>query len=238
MSGGRWPGIGIALSGSGGAAFVRLGTLDDRGSSYETGFGSNITNVLSGNLIVACVWRMNISQLTTVSGNSGAVSFIKLSHTDNAAGWGHEVWAALSPSDISFLTVASSFSGSSNYGGIVTALYSGVTSITPRAVTWHDADGVGEAPTSTDRYAQSMSVTGGTLLLAAGADLAEYRTHTAQNGFTKRIDCNTFGTNTTSVFLFDRVASTGTYGGTGSGNRFSVASATDIFMSHLVALPC
>jgi hypothetical protein len=103
----------------------------------------------------------------------------------------------------------------------------GVTSITPHQSIDHDA----LQSASTDRTIGDIVTTVRTLLLAVGCDWDYYNTHTAAANWTKRVDSQTFGADSTTQFWHERVANSGTYP---SGN-FATAGS-DQYMAILVAL--
>lgn len=218
-------------------AFKNTGTLTYIGGDEASSGSTTITSIASGDLVLVFVQRNNMNNLTSITGASGALTFTRIKSAQSGSNnfWS-EIWAALAPQAYASLTITASFSDEQLWLSIYSAAYSGVANITPLASSFHDADGVGLMAASTDRIALSISPAKKALLIACGTDWNYYRTFTGQNSFAKRVDSQSpYGANSTTMFLLDRAADAGTYGGSGSSGRFATTNLSDQYMSMLVA---
>ena len=103
----------------------------------------------------------------------------------------------------------------------------GITSATPT----HSAGDTALRDTSTSRTAPNITTTTRALLIAAGTDWAYYNTHTAATNWTKILDSQTKGTDSTTMYLHARIANAGTY----PNGNFATSSATDQYFGSIVA---
>jgi hypothetical protein len=114
------------------------------------------------------------------------------------------------------------------------ARYSGVSSATALASSCNSAACDLAATSSVNVRAQSITTAATSLLLCVGTTVNNIRTHTAQNGLTKRYDGSGTPFNTFQ-FLYDRVdAPAGTLGGAVNLGTMNVA---DQYISLLAAFP-
>ena len=70
-------------------------------------------------------------------------------------------------------------------------------------------------------------------MIVAGTNYDYYYLTAPATNWTERVDSDTFGNDTTTQFLFDRIADAGTYP---SGN-FATNATADKYMALIVALP-
>jgi hypothetical protein len=179
-----------------------------------------------------------LTQRNTQSGISGVTcdgtAMTSLRRNDsNTAGFSIEVWAWIADRNISSAAIVASYTGGTLFFTMNTARWSGVSSATPLTSSCNSSGCSGLATTSTNRLAQSITTSQRSLLIACGTDWNAARTHTAATGWTKRLDGS--GTPLTSTqFIHDRVDNAGTYGG---ATAFSTTSATDQYLSILLAFP-
>lgn len=213
------------------ASFQELGTLQNARSASLSSLSTTIANVAVGDLLVVVVQRDRQDQCTGVASSSPSLTFTKVLTAQSGENhFNTDLWAAIATSSASSQTITASYSASSSYGAIFSARYSsGVSSITPNATTAHTT----LQYYSTDRTNSNMTTTARTLMLAFGTNWNYYYLVSAATNWTKRVDCDTFGDNSTVQFLFDRVADAGTYP---SGNYGTNESADDYF-SGIAALP-
>lgn len=242
------PQTGLVVSRSGSVmadpAFAELGTLDFRGNNNASSLSSTIANVTTGDIVVVVVARDHASLISSVSATGfGTFALLATSDANTAGGFQNRIYAGIATADASSRVVTASFSGSYPWGSMFTARYtpgSGLVSLTPLDTGRNPSSGSGLVASSTDRGSAANDVTVASgkraLLIAAGTDWDFYRNHTAQNGYTKRADSDTFGNDAMTQWLYDRVVDAGTYGGTGSTERFGTVNSADQYMGALVAL--
>lgn len=210
--------------------FQTLGTLDYRDSSTTNSLSTVITNVAVGDLLLAFVQRNGESNITWVASSSPSLTFTKLGTIQSGIGFNQGVWGAIATSAAASMTITASFSNSEGWGSMYSARWSnGPASITPSQSTVHSS----LQSSTTNRTNSNISPTARVLLVACGTDWDFYRTHTAATNWTKRVDSQTFGTDSTTMFLHSRIADAGTYP---SGNYATVNSA-DKYMSGVFAFP-
>jgi hypothetical protein len=234
MSGGRHPRIGIPWSGGGGGtpAFGALGTISTSGSTGITSQTSTLSNVGSGNLVLALVQRNAQSECTGVTVAGQSMSLLKRVE-ETAAGFAFDVWGVLASSANSSASVTASYNSSSSeaWGTILSARYSGVASATPVVSVCHHSSCVGMYASGTARYVTpDVTVTEQSLIIATGCDWNDFRTHTPASGWTKRVDGS--GTPLTSIqFLHDRVAASGNFG---AETNFATTGVSDQYLGAML----
>jgi hypothetical protein len=216
--------------------FGALGTLDSKGATAANSMSSTLTDVTAGDLLFVLAQRDDQDLCTGVASASPAVSFTSLgiqmvSPAD--AVFGTQLWAAVAPSSTASMSITASYSTSESWGAMFSWRMSpgSITAISPVNGS-SSYDGTLPASTTTNRTAPNIVTTARCLLLAVGADWDFYYNHTAATNWTKRVDCDTFGDNTTTQFVHERIADAGTYP---SGN-FATSSSADYYMSILVAI--
>ena len=211
-------------------SYAERGTLDYNGATGASSLESTISNVVTGDLLFISVAREYQANITGVACSSPALTFTRIGRAvSGTSGFCIDLWAAIATQDASSMVITASYSDSAQYGAMFSMRYSagGVTSITPHQSIDHDT----LQSASTDRTIGNIVTTVRTLLLAVGCDWDYYRTHTAAANWTKRVDSQTFGTDSTTQFWHERIANSGTYP---SGN-FATAGS-DQYIAILVAL--
>ena len=210
-----------------GAAFGELSTYyDSGGSSVNTG-SVTLSNVATGDLVLA--FSARVSQ-TSCTGITMAGSNMALQKRSDAGvdGYAVDVWSIIASSPTSSATVTASFSNSNTNLIFIAARWSGVTSATASASSCNSAGCNTKASSSTDRLAQSITTSQKSLIVATGVDWNTQRAHTAASGWTKRLGDTTGA----AFFLFDRVSDAGTFGG---ATAFSTTSVADEYLSAMLA---
>lgn len=205
------------------------GTLSALGWTIASSISTTITNVAVGDLLLVQVQRDQQSQITGVASASPSLTFTLAKRADsNSNGFSQDIWAAIATTAAASMTITASYSSAAAWGSIISHRWSGgVTSATPTHTSGHTA----LQSTSTNRTVLDVTTTARTLILAFGSDWDYYRTHTAAANWTKILDSQTKGTDSTTMFLHARIADAGTYP---SGN-FATASATDQYFAGIVA---
>jgi hypothetical protein len=208
------------------------GTLDYKGGGAASSLSTTITNVEVGDLLVVQLQRDNQNNITGVASTSPALTFNRQARAiGNAANnFNQDIYTAIATTAASSMVITASYSSSEAWGSMISFRWSG--GITSGTAT-HTASDSDRRATSTSRTATNITTTARTLLLAAGSDWDYYRTHTAATNWTKILDSQTKGTDSTTMYLHARIADAGTYP---SGN-FATTSATDQYFGSIVALP-
>lgn len=212
-------------------SFATLGTLEYMGGSSANSLSSTITNVSVGDLLIVFVQRAYQTRCTGVASVTPALTFTKLeTAVSGDSDFNPELWGAIATQAAASMTITASYSDEQPWGSVFSVRYSpgGVTSITPQANQGHDA----KQTSSTNRTITNIVTSTRTLMIAAGADWNYYCTHTAAANWTKRVDSQTFGEDSTTQFFYDRIANAGTYP---SGN-YGSADPTDVYLALIVAL--
>lgn len=224
-------------------AFAEVGTLHYSGGTSVSSLASTISNVAAGDIVFVFLQRDNCADITGVSA-TGFGTFQLLSTSDaNYAGFQGRIYVGVATASAASRVVTASFSDPASWGAMYTARYSpgsGLASLTPLDVGYNPAGASGLVAASAVRGSANNDVVVPSgkraLLIAGGADWNYYRNHTGANGFTKRVDSDTFGADTTTQWFYDAVKDAGTYGGTASGQKFGDVSGTDQYMGALIAL--
>lgn len=213
--------------------FGALGTIYSSGGTSVTSMTSTITNVAVGDLVLAFVQRDWQAQCTGLTIAGAAATLIKRNNS-GANGFSFDVWGMVAAASSSSASVVASYSAGQPWGTIMSARWThGVTSITPNESSCNTPGCSALASSSTSRLFQSITTTVRTLIIAAGSDWDNTRTHTPASGWTKRADGS--GTPVTSIqFVLDRVADAGTFGG---ATAFSTTNASDQYLAVVIALP-
>ena len=204
--------------------------IDGLGSS--SGATSTLTGISTGDLVLLLIQRQNQTQITGVTCDGTAMANLKRNDS-NISGFTFDVWGWKSDRAISSASIVSSYSGSNDFHTMNTLRYSGVSSATLLTSSCNAAACNALATSSTNRLAQSITTSERSLIIACGTDWDNKVTHTAQSGWTKRLDGS--GTPLTAIqFLFDRVSDAGTFGG---ATAFSTVAASQQYLSMLLAFP-
>jgi hypothetical protein len=211
--------------------FAELGTLSYQGSNAVTSLSTTIQNVSVGDLLIVVVQRNDQDACTGVASTSPALTFTKLAAAVyGIVGFDTELWGAIATSSASSQVITASYSNSDSWGAMFSARYTGgVSSITPNATTAHAV----LQSSSTNRTNANMTTTVRTLMIAFGTNWDNYDLISAAANWNLRVNADTFGNNTTTQFLLDRVADAGTYP---SGN-YGTNDYADQYVSGIVALP-
>lgn len=212
-------------------AFGALGTIYSSGGTSVTSMTSTITNVAVGDLVLAFVQRDWQAQCTGLTIAGAAATLIKRNNS-GANGFSFDVWGMVAASSYSSASVVASYSAGQPWGTIMSARWTpGVLSATPNTSSCNTTGCSGLAASSTSRLAQSITTSARSLIIAAGTDWNDYRTHTAASGWTERADGS--GSPVTSIqFIFDRISDAGTFGG---ATAFSTTSPSDQYLSVMLA---
>jgi ethanolamine utilization protein EutP (predicted NTPase) len=206
------------------------GTLDYRGSSSASSLSTTITDVEVGDLLVVQVQRNNQVTITGVASTTPALTFARQARADSAYLYFQpDIYTAIATTAASSMVITASYSASDLWGSMISYRWSvGITSGTAT----HTASDAALRATSTSRTATNITTTARTLLLAAGTDWDYYLTHTAATNWTKILDSQTKGSNTTTIYLHARIADAGTY----PNGNFATTSATDQYVGSIIAL--
>lgn len=209
------------------------GTLDYKGNTSFSSLSTTITNVEVGDLLVVQIQRNEQANITGVASVSPSLTFsrqIRANSNNSSDAFQHDIYTAIATSAAASMTITASYSNSNRFGSMISYRWSG--GISSGTATHSAADNDLRA-TSTSRTATNITTTQRTLLLASGTDWDYYRTHTAAANWTKILDSQTNGTNSTTMYLHARIADAGTYP---SGN-FSTTNLTDQYFGSIIALP-
>lgn len=215
--------------------FGGYGTVVNTGSSSASTLTSTITNVESGDLVIALVQRnYSATNLTgiTCDGNAMTVVSTVNSGVNNFAFY---LYTYRATSAISSAAVVASFSDSQAWGSMITARWSNVSSATALGFQRSPSSGSGlTGPATTRTVPTALTTSERALIIAVGTDWDNYNTHTAANSFTKRFDNAIAGGGSSSVqFIYSRVANAGSFG---AGSNFGTA-ASDQYLAILAAFP-
>lgn len=212
--------------------FGELGTLVYKGAVSASSMASTITNVAVGDLLIAAAKREYQDNITGVASTSPALTFTKIAggRSATAAEGGTDLWAAIATSAASSMVITATYSDSQKFGGLVTARYTpGVTSITASATAAHTT----LQASSTNRTITNISPAVRTLMIVVGENWDYFYNTAPATNWTERVDSDTFGNDTTTQFLFDRIADAGTYP---SGN-FATNATADQYLALIAAFP-
>jgi hypothetical protein len=207
------------------------GTLYYQGGTPAISFSTTITDVEVGDLLVVLVQRDEQSNITGVASTSPALTFTRqVRATSGSFGFHHDIYTAIATTAAASMTITATYSSSDGWGSMISFRWSdGISSGTAT----HSAADSALRAASTSRTATNITTAQRTLLLAAGTDYDFYPTHTAAANWTKILDSQTKGTDSTTMYLHARIADAGTYP---SGN-FATTSATDQYFGSIIALP-
>lgn len=213
-------------------SFGALGTISSTGMTYVSSLTSTITNISVGDLVLAFAQRDKQSSCTGVTIDGASATLLKRNAANTAEEFGIDVWGVIAASSASSASVVASYSVAAQWGTMFSARWTpGVTSITLLASSCNTSGCSGIATSSTNRLTQSITTGQRALIIVAGSDWSDYRTHTAASGWTERADGS--GSPVTSIqFVFDRVSDAGTFGG---ATAFSTTSASDQYLSVMLA---
>lgn len=204
------------------------GTLDYKAGTAALTLSSTITNVAVGDLLVVQVQRDTQSDVTGVASTSPALTFSRARRSGVTNGFEQDLWVAIATTAAESMTITASYSSSASWGSMISHRWSGgVTSATPSQTSGHTA----LQTSTTNRTAPDVTTTARTLILAFGSDWDYYRTHTAASGWTKILDSQTKGTDSTTMFLHARIADAGTY----PDGNYATASTTDQYFAGIAA---
>jgi len=208
------------------------GTLEYRAGNNASSFSTTITNVEVGDLLVVQVQRDGQANITGVASTSPALTFTRQAraNTGYGSGFQQDVYTAIATTAASSMTITASYSDSQAWGSMISFRWSGGVS---SGTATHSASDSAIRATSTSRTAPNITTTQRTLLLAVGSDWDFYLTHTAAANWTKILDSQTKGTDSTTMYLHARIADAGTYP---SGN-FATTNDTDQYFGSIIALP-
>jgi hypothetical protein len=211
--------------------FGAVGTLVNSLGTEVSGGTSTLTNIASGDLVLALVARESPTSITGVTCDGTSMTLLRTVTT--SLGYDLSAWGWIADRAIASASVTSSFSNSAAYLVMNSARWSNVSSVTMLASSQNTNDGDGRAGTSPDRKSGSITTAQRALIIGCGHDWNLYLTHTAATGWTKRLD----GSGTPLVspeFILDRVSDAGTFGG---ATAFSTTSPADSYLSMLLAFP-
>jgi hypothetical protein len=207
------------------------GTLDYQASTSASSLSTTITNVEVGDLLVVQVQRDSQANITGVASTTPALTFARQARADSGNnGFTQDIYTAIATTAAASMTITATYSSDNPWGSMISYRWSGgISSGTPT----HSASDSEIRAHSTNRTAPNITTTARTLLLAAGSDYWSYNTHTAAANWTKILDSQTKGTDSTITYLHVRIADAGTYP---SGN-FATTSPTDQYFGSIIALP-
>lgn len=211
--------------------FAELGTVYISEATNVSSMQTTISNVEAGDLILVFVERNIPNECTGVAADSPSMTFTKLKAYNASASYGGEIWAAIAPSSASSVVLTASYSTAQSWGEIFSARWTWVNGPGTIILNASGNDATRNS-TSTNRTISNIITTERCLIVIAGSDWNSYRNHTAQNGFTKRLDSQTLGTNSTLQYMFDAVVDAGTY----PNGNFSTVSSTDEYASCIIAI--
>lgn len=208
------------------------GTLDYSSSSSVSSLSTTITNVEVGDLLVVQVQRDYQDAITSVASASPALTFVRQARADPAKAvmFFQDVYTAIATAAASSMTITASYSSSAAWGAMISYRWSG--GISSGTATQVVADSSLRS-TSTNRTVANITTTARTLLIAAGSDWNYYLTHTAAANWTKILDSQTKGTDSTTLYLYARIADAGTY----PNGNFATTNLTDTYFGSILALP-
>lgn len=213
-------------------AFGALGTIASTAATQASSLTSTLTNVAVGDLVLAIAQRNLQANRAGCTCAGAAMALIKSVSANDGNGFGLDVYALKATSASSSASVVMSYTGTDLWGSLISARWTpGVLSATPNVSSCNTSGCSGLAASGTSRLAQSITTSARSLIIAAGTDWNDYRSHTAASGWTERADGS--GSPVTSIqFIFDRVSNAGTFGG---ATAFSTTSSSDQYMSVMLA---
>jgi len=207
------------------------GTLYYQASASASSFSTTITNVEVGDLLVVQIQRDGQEAITGVASASPALTFARQARASAASvSFDQDIYTAIATTAAASMTITASYSDSQSWGSMISYRWSG--GITSGTAT-HIASDSALRAWSTSRTATNITTAQRTLLLAAGTDWDYYRTHTAATNWTKILDSQTKGTDSTTMYLHARIADAGTY----PNGNFATVNATDQYFGSIIALP-
>jgi hypothetical protein len=214
------------------------GTLYYQGGTPAISFSTTITDVEVGDLLVVLVQRDSQELITSVASTSPALTFNRQarasSNTVQAPNdFKQDVYTAIATTAAASMTITATYSdqgGSTGWGSMISFRWSdGISSGTAT----HSAVDSALRAASTSRTATDITTTARTLLLAAGADWDYYHNHTVASGWTKILDSQTKGSDSTTMYLHARIADAGTY----PNGNFATVNYSDQYFGSIIALP-
>lgn len=207
------------------------GTLDYQYGNSTSSLSTTITNVEVGDLLVVQSQRDGQNNITGVASSSPALTFNRQARASIIAnGFSQDIYTAIATTAAASMTITATYLDSGQWGSLISYRWSGGIS---SGTATHSASDSSLRATSTSRTTTNITTTQRTLLIAAGTDWDYYRTHTAAANWTKILDSQTNGTDSTTMYLHARIADAGTYP---SGN-FSTTNLTDKYFGSIIALP-
>jgi hypothetical protein len=232
MSAGRHPRIGISWAPVGGAdpVYQGSGTLYYSGATAVSSMSTTITNVQAGDLLIVQCQREFQGSVQTVQ-SAQALSFSRQIRANSTfSGFENDTYAAIATEAVSSMVITATYSNSASWGSIISHRWgSGVSSATALA---SNAD-TSLRSSSVNRTCGNITTTQRSLLIAAGADWDYYRTHTPAENWSKALDSQTKGTDSTSLFMHYRVADAGTY----PNGNFATTNDVDQYFGGIAAFP-
>lgn len=219
--------------------FAEKGTVVNYAEAEVDSGATTISNVSTGDYVIVMVQRDSCSDITSVSA-TGFGTFSLLASSDLGTGdFLNRTYIGQATSAAASRVITASFSSSAPWLRICSTRYTpgdGLVSFTPLDVSFNPTSGSGTVATTTIRgsYAADLTVPAGkrAWLIASGTNRVTSGNHTGANGFTKR-----WGTIPGELqFQYDNVVTAGTYGGTGTSERFGNTEFTDEYMTALIAL--
>jgi hypothetical protein len=226
------------FKGPGNATFGGISNEFYSAGSFVSSFSVTLSNVAAGDLVLVLAGRYGQPDITGVTVGGNAATFLKRHNTndDGANSYRVDVWGIIAPSSNSSATVTATYSTSNHYGALIAARWSGVSSATSlvSSCSIGTVEGVqclGRI-TSSDKKSESVTTSERALIIATGLDYSGPTTHTAQSGWTKRIDGAT-GAVSSGLYLHSRVSDAGTYGG---ATAFATTT-TDDYVAMMLAFP-
>ena len=210
--------------------FGEIGTAYISANTAVSSLSTTILHVASGDFILVLLAREQQENCTGVASTSPALTFTKVATIAQDANISMDVWAAIATASASSMTISASYSDAQAWGDIASARWSNA----PSSITPVQSSTLSQmSSATTNRTATNVTTTQRTLIIATGSDWDSYNTHTATTNWTKRIDSQTGGTNSSLHFLYDRVANAGTYP---SGN-YGSTNNSDRYVSSFLAFP-
>jgi len=187
-----------------------------------------LPGVSVSDLVIALTQRNGESNATGCSINGQAMTKVKTAASESAD-FNLDVWTVLS-SSAGDLDITVSYSDSAQWGSMVAAAWSNVSSATPTHSSCNAIGCSGRELTSTSRTAQEITTSARSLIVAVGTDWNNYNVQTAVNGYTKRFDTDIAGGNQIQ-WIYSKVSDAGSFGGAAN---FGTADP-DLYMSALLS---
>ncbi len=216
-------------------AFEAISTVFYTGIDGGDGGTVTFSTINAGDLVLVAIQRVSANAITGVTLGSQSMTQLKV-HQSEASNFNLMVYGCIASSGGSNVVATASFSNTGGWLAMIGARYSGVKSATPLDSCCAETDCGGLTGASTSRYTNDTVTTDErALIVVLGTDWDNYNTHTAQNSYNKRFDNAVCGGGSCSAqFIFDKVADAGTFGGSGTGYRFSTA-ASDSWLAVMLA---